>query len=380
MITASHNPARYNGIKYKAPYGGSASTQITGAIEEELRSIEKERPSPPDILFEKLVESGDVRLMDVKEDYLENVMRMVDADAIRGCGVRVVFDPMYGAGQGYLSELLKGLDVECKEIHNLHDCLFGGINPEPFGENMNELRDEVVGKYDVGVAVDGDADRACAIDVTGEFISSHKIFSLLLQHLVEHRGWRGKVVKTVSTTSMIDKLCRRYGMELEVVPVGFKYICDLMLAGNVLIGGEESGGVGIMNYIPERDGILMGLLLVEVMACRGKNLGELVRDLIEDVGEHHYVRRDIEIEAGVKEKLLEELPRARPDEIGGVKVEQVVEIDGRKFIREDGSWLMLRVSGTEAVVRVYAEADSPEEASRLAVLGEEFIGKLTKGG
>ena len=378
MITASHNPPRYSGIKFKAPYGGSASTTITAAIEKELRLVEKDPPKRPDFLFEGVLAEGKVKLFDPGPRYLDKVVSTVNAEVVAKGGVKVLFDPMYGAGQGYFPAAMERLGAKCDQIHGVHNPLFPGLQPEPIGDNLNELREAVVaGEYQVGIAVDGDADRVTAIDATGRFISSHMVFALLLKHLIEGRGWTGNVVKTVSTTSMIDRLCERYGLKLHIVPVGFKYICDLMLEEDILIGGEESGGTGIKNHIPERDGILVGLLLVEIMATNGKTLGQLIDELMDGLGRRYvYLRKDIELTQSHKEALLESLPGLRPDAIGGMKVTGVETIDGLKFHREDGSWVMLRVSGTEAVVRVYAEATSEQEVEDLVAEGERLIGEV----
>ena len=378
MITASHNPPRYDGIKFKAPYGGSASTAITARIEEELRKVEADPPPRPDVLFEDMLEQGKVELFDPVPPYLEKVVSMVDGERIAGAGIRVLFDPMYGAGQGIMPRAMRMLGADCDEIHGVHNPLFPGLLPEPIGKNLDELRKAVTrGGYQVGIAVDGDADRVTAIDASGRFISSHMVFALLLKHLIEVRGWSGEVVKTVSTTSMIDRLCDRYGLKLHVVPVGFKYICDLMLEEDILIGGEESGGTGIKNHIPERDGILVGMLLVEIMATHGKTLGMLIDELMDELGQRFvYSRRDIELTQAHKRALLQNLHSVRPSRIGGKKVEEVETVDGFKFHREDGSWVMLRVSGTEAVVRVYAEASGQDEVGELVEEGVKLINRV----
>lgn len=378
MITASHNPARYNGIKFKAPYGGSASTTITANIERELRRVEAEPPPRPDVLFEDVIEPGRVELFDPVPRYLDKVVSLINADVFPAKDIKVMFDPLYGAGQGLFGRALERLGMECAQIHGVHNPLFPGLMPEPIGANLDELREAVVaGGYHVGIAVDGDADRVTAIDATGRFISSHMVFALLLKHLVEVRGWSGGVVKTVSTTTMIDRLCDRYGLELYLVPVGFKYIADLMLAEDILIGGEESGGTGIKNYIPERDGVLVGLLLVEIMATRKKTLGQLIDELMEELGQRFvFLRRDIELTQAHKDALLANLNELKPAEIGGLKVASIETIDGLKFHREDGSWVMLRVSGTEAVVRVYAEATGEQAVAELVEEGVELIDQV----
>jgi len=378
MITASHNPARYDGIKFKAPYGGSASTTITAEIERELRRVEEAPPPRPDVLFEDILVPGKVELFNPVPRYLDKIMSLVNTDVFPAREMKIMFDPLYGAGQGLLNEALSRLGMECGQIHGVHNPLFPGLMPEPIGDNLNDLREAVVsGGYHVGIAVDGDADRVTAMDATGRFISSHMVFALLLRHLVEDRGWSGNVVKTVSTTTMIDRLCDRYGLTLYVVPVGFKYIADLMLEEDILIGGEESGGTGIKNYIPERDGILVGLLLVEIMATTGKTLGLLIDELMDELGQRFvYLRRDIELTQAHKEALLANLHELKPATIGGLKVVDIETIDGLKFHREDGSWVMLRVSGTEAVVRIYAEATSEQGVEDLVKEGVELIDQV----
>ena len=375
MITASHNPPRFDGIKFKGPYGGSATTSITGEIEASLRSVEKDPPQRPDVLFEDVVEKGKIDFFDPIPPYLDRVVSMVNKDVFPARQFKVMFDPMWGAGQGLLPKALERLGMECGEIHNQHNPLFPGLLPEPIGKNLDDLREVVIsGGYSVGIAVDGDADRVTAIDATGRFISSHMVLALLLKHLVEARKWTGDVVKTVSTTSMIDMLCKKYGRRLYVVPVGFKYIADLMLEEDILCGGEESGGTGMKNYIPERDGVLIGLMLIEIMATNGKTLGVLVDELMDELGQKFvFLRKDIELTQAHKESLIKSLHELKPETVGGLKVVNVETIDGLKFHREDGSWVMLRVSGTEPVVRVYAEASSEKEVEDLVRDGVALI-------
>jgi phosphomannomutase len=375
MITASHNPPRFDGIKFKGPYGGSATTSITGEIEAMLRRVEKDTPARPDVLFEDVLEPGKVDFFDPIPDYLEKIVSMVNKDVFPANQFKVMFDPMWGAGQGLFPRALERLGMECSQIHGEHNPLFPGLQPEPIGDNLDDLRAAVTGGgYHVGIAVDGDADRVTAIDATGRFISSHMVLALLLKHLVEFRKWTGDVVKTVSTTSMIDKLCEKYHRKLYVVPVGFKYIADLMLEEDILVGGEESGGTGMKNYIPERDGILIGLMLVEIMATNNKTLGQLIDELMDELGQQYvFLRKDIELTQAHKESLLANLHVLKPESIGGQKVVNVETIDGLKFHREDGSWVMLRVSGTEPVVRVYAEATSEQAVEDLVGEGVKLI-------
>lgn len=372
LITASHNPPHYNGFKFKASYGGSATPDITERIEQHYRKNLARDKRPSMISLEKAVGSGRLHFFDPKEAYLPHIFNLLNKDSFSR--LKVVVDPMYGAGQGYLSEALSRLGCYVEEIHNEINPSFGGVNPEPISENLGALRDKVAkGNFDVGLAMDGDADRIGAIDARGDFINSHQIFALLLEHLVGCRGWRGDVVKTVSGTRMIDLLTQKYGLKLFETPVGFKYICEHILSGDVLIGGEESGGIGIKNHIPERDGILVGLLLVEMMAMHQKTLGELVDDLMRRLGYFYYDRMDIDIGPSSRESISARLEAFESTELVGSKVVAVNAVDGYKFCLDDGSWLMIRPSGTEAVVRIYAEADSPQKVSLLLKKGQEIV-------
>jgi len=382
MITASHNPARFDGIKFKGPYGGSATTSITGEIEAQLRIVEKDPPPMPDVMFEDALEPGKIEYFDPMPEYVDKVVSMVNPDVFPADQFKILFDPMYGAGQNVMPAALAKLQMECDQIHAVHNPLFPGLQPEPIGDNLADLTRAVTeGGYSVGIAVDGDADRVTAVDASGRFISSHFVLALMLKHLVEVRQWTGDVVKTVSTTTMIDMLCDKYGRKLYVVPVGFKYIADLMLEEDILCGGEESGGTGMKNYIPERDGVLIGLMLIEIMATNNKTLGQLADELMDELGRRFvYLRKDIELTQAHKAALLKNLHQISPDAIGGLKVTDVETIDGMKFHREDGSWVMLRVSGTEPMVRIYAEATSQEAVEDLVGEGVKLIGKVDPGG
>ena len=267
MITASHNPPAFNGLKIKACYGGSASPAIVAHVEGHLKSLLAMGARPaPTVDDENKIERADLR-----PDYFQKLVSLVDLNKIRDSRFKIVIDPMHGSGAGYLSSILRDAGVaEFIEIRSDRNPVFGGVNPEPIAENMQALFDAVTSsRADVGIAVDGDADRVGACDSQARFVDCHRIFAVLLKHLVEQRHWTGAVVKTVSVTQMIDKLCQKYGLTLHETPIGFKYICDLMLREDILIGGEESGGIGVKNYIPERDGVLMGLLILEAMAYRG---------------------------------------------------------------------------------------------------------------
>ncbi len=367
MITASHNPAEYNGFKIKAHYAGSALPEITKAVEARLADNASQGRHPRVIDYNAAVSGGGIRLFDPWAAYERQLRRLVDLERIGQAGFRVVVDPMFGAGQGYLRDLLAGARVEVREIRGEINPAFPGINPEPIPRNLGPLVAAVreSGAH-VGLAVDGDGDRVGAVDERGEFVDSHRIFSLILRHLVEDRGWTGAVVKTFALTDMADKLAARYGLRLYTTPVGFKHVCELALREDVLIGGEESGGIGIKNHIPERDGILCALLRLEIMARRGKTLGELVQELLASVGPHHYGRVDLHLSPTRKEALLRQLRSDPPGAVAGLPVTRVDDRDGYKFILGARGWILIRPSGTEPIVRVYAELD--DKAALAAVL------------
>jgi phosphomannomutase len=367
MITASHNPPRFNGFKFKANYGGSALPEITEQIEAHLQRLlagEQAAPRP----------SADLRVEDLTAEYLQQLRELVDLPRILSSGWRVVTDAMHGSGAGYLRTLLTGGRTQVIAIREERDTQFGGVNPEPIAPNLGALRETVLREQaHIGVALDGDADRVGAIDEHGNFVDSHRIFAITLYHLVQRRGWRGRVVKTVSTTNMIDALCQHFGLPLTVTPIGFKYICENMLQGDVLIGGEESGGIGIQNHIPERDGVLMGLMLLEAMTLSDMRLSDLVQQIFDLVGEHHYDRIDLHLQREEMPAARERIAKTDAHEIAGLPVRSINRMDGTKFLFENGAWLLLRASGTEPVVRVYAEASTPELVQRLLSAGEALV-------
>lgn len=363
MVTASHNPPEYNGIKFKADYGGSALSKTVAGIEEKLCKGAKSKVPYPE--YQDAFKDGLISLFDPGEAYLNQIKSLVDLQAIRQLRGKIVIDPMYGAGRGYLSKVLEGLGLDVYEIHGELNPGFGGINPEPIEKNLEALRHTVARrKVSVGLATDGDADRIGAIDEMGEFVDPHRIYALLLQHLVECRGWRGGVVKTFSTTQMVEELADSYHLPIFETPIGFKYICELFLTEDILIGGEESGGIGIKNHIPERDGILIGLLLLEAMALRGQSLSEMVKCLLQTVGPYFYGRIDQQVK-GSASQLVDAIKRDPPDSIAGFTVFEIRDMDGVKFFFKGKRWLLLRGSGTEPVVRIYAEAQSRQEVKHL---------------
>jgi len=362
MITASHNPPRYNGFKVKESFGGSARPTTTKVLEAMVAdNIASSRPVAAVTLAEAL-DSGLLQLIDAAAPYLAQLGRYVDLELIRGAGIKAVVDPMYGAGCGFLPHLVPGIT----EIHGIENPSFGGHPPEPIAEHLVELSELLKGGgFQVGLALDGDADRIGAVDERGEFFSSHRIFTVLLRHLYERKGVRGGVVKTVSTTRMIDLLAAKFGLQVFETPIGFKHICELMLEHDILMGGEESGGLGVKGHIPERDGILMALLLLEAMAMSGKGLWALLEETMDEIGHFHYARIDLQIENSAKQELVKGLAAGGIKNIAGFEVAQVNFSDGFKYIFEDGSWLLIRPSGTEPVLRLYSEANDPAKVATL---------------
>jgi len=372
MITASHNPPRYNGIKLKTPHGSAAGPAQSRRVEEHLAANLQAGRRPLLVNYEEALAQGLIRRFDPAPAYLAHLRSLVDMETIARGGLRVVVDVMHGAGRGYMARLLEEAGCEAREIRGEMNPGFGGIHPEPIERYLGALIEEVANVgWDVGLATDGDADRIGAVDARGRFIDPHRIFALALRYLVEERGWRGAVVKTVSTTRMVDRLAERYGLPLYETPVGFHHIAEIMLSRDVLIGGEESGGITIKGHIPEGDGILMGLLLLEIMATYGQPLHAILAELMEEVGPFYYARRDLRLRAALpKAEMVKRLKTKVPARIGGVEVVGVEVIDGIKYLLADESWLLIRPSGTEPVLRVYAEARRPKDVERLLEFGE----------
>lgn len=360
MITASHNPYRWNGVKYKASYGSSGSPAITAQIEKELEAVLKSNASemPP--------RQDLIRSLNVREPYLETLDKLVDWERLRGTKFRFVADPMHGSAAGLLHELFSRHGIACDEIRGNCDPLFGGVNPEPIEPHIAALKDAVAnGGYDAGFAADGDGDRIGAVDADGTFITPHQIFSILFWHLAGTKKLEGDVVKTFSTTKMIDQIARKFDRKVYETPIGFKYVCELMLKCDILIGGEESGGIATKLYLPERDATVSALLLAEVMAWHGKRLGELVRMLEKEFGEHHYGRVDLELRPGQKEKAIAFFRSAKMTKLLEWPVVRKESMDGEKIFLGDIGWLLVRVSGTEEMLRVYAETTRAATTKRV---------------
>src|SRR5579883_2264940 len=360
VVTASHNPYRWNGIKFKASYGGSAAPGIVQEIENHLADSDQ-------VWTSKIPrKAARIDTLDLISPYLQRLKALVNLERIRSSGLRFAIDPMYGAARGLISQLFTEVGIPCLEIHGEHNPLFPGLNPEPIEPHVEELRRAIVqNRCHAGLATDGDADRVGAVDMSGAMIDSHKIFSILLRHLVEDLGRRGEVVRTFSTTKMIDKIAQKYGLPLHVTPIGFKYIAELMLKRDILIGGEESGGIAVRGHLPERDGGLNSLYLADIIAQREQNLGELVRELEEEFGPHYYRRVDMEIDKADAHHVVEQVRNGALRSVADCKVLSLDDRDGVKMILGDSTWVLVRTSGTENVLRLYAEAPSREKVAAL---------------
>ncbi len=376
MITASHNAPRYNGVKLKASYGGSVSEQQGHMVERLLDRNQEQVRGPNMIDYQQALDRGLIRRFDPAWAYYERLGQLLNVDVISSGELRVVADPMYGSGRGCFREFLSRTRTHIREIRGEMNPGFGGIHPEPIARYLTALVAAVQSdQADLGLATDGDADRIGAVDALGNFVDPHHIFALALRHLVEKRSWAGAVVKTVSTTMMIDRLAAKYNLKLHETPVGFNHIADLMLTEDVLIGGEESGGLSIKQHIPEGDGILMGLLLLEIMAEANAPLHELVADLQATVGPACYTRRDLRLRHPVaKHEMVQRLTDGAPAYLNGQTVRQVDTRDGVKYRLADDSWLLIRPSGTEPVLRVYVEAPDPKGVDALIQAGRELAG------
>jgi phosphomannomutase len=372
MITSSHNPAEWNGVKYKASYGGSGLPSIMTSIESYLGKRLAKSAAP-----------AAIEEVNFNPDYIAAITRFVDLDAIRASGYKYLIDVMYGAGRGVLAGIFTQAKVPFVEIRSEINPSFPGINPEPILPNIRETQAAVVAEHcDAGLITDGDADRIGAVDEHGNVVDAHKIFSVLLKWLLERKKWPGDVTRAFNTTKMIDRIAAKYGRRLHEHGIGFKYVCELMLEQEILIGGEESGGVGISRHLPERDGMLNSLLLANVMADEKKTLGELVAALQEEFGEHQYGRVDMHIDETIKQSAISRAKTGIAD-IAGMKVLRVEAMDGIKFFLDNRdcarksnaaeTWLLLRASGTEPLLRVYCESCSVESVTKILEAAQRFV-------
>ncbi|MFP4395230.1 MAG: phosphoglucomutase/phosphomannomutase family protein [Anaerolineales bacterium] len=373
MITASHNPPRYNGIKLKAAFGGAALPRQSHQVEALLDRNQREARGPNLMAYEQALQQDLIHRFDPAWAYYQHLSGLINLDIISVGELRVVADGMYGSGRGAFRDLLSRTRCRLHQIRCEMNPGFGGIHPEPMGHYLQALNAAIQTYHaDVGLATDGDADRIGAIDAQGNFVDPHHIFALTLRYLVEERGWSGAVVKTVSTSRMVDRLAKRYDLPLYETPVGFNHIADYILNDDVLIGGEESGGFSIKGHIPEGDGILMGMLLLEIMSAAKTPLHELVAEIQELVGPTRYARVDIPLKQPVpKPEMVKRLTENAPSTLAGEAVVELGVKDGVKYLLADDSWLLIRPSGTEPVLRVYAEGRDIDEVEALLVYGQE---------
>ncbi|HEY1676591.1 MAG TPA: phosphoglucomutase/phosphomannomutase family protein [Candidatus Sulfotelmatobacter sp.] len=370
MVTSSHNPWNWNGIKFKGNFGGSATPAIMKKIEQELA-----------VNAAPIGAKAPIEEVDLKKDYVAAVCAFADMDLIAKTKFKFAVDAMYGSGRGILAKIFANRGVQYVAIRQELNPLFPGINPEPIQPHTAMLQETVVReKCDAGLATDGDADRIGAVAEDGTFVDSHKIFCVLLRWLLERKKWPGDVVRAFNTTRMLDRIAAKYGRKLHETSIGFKYIADLMMEREILIGGEESGGIGYSRFLPERDGILNSLLLANVMAEEGKPLGQLVADLQREYGPHYYGRRDLHIPEDVKQSAIQRARAERTQTLGRYRVLKKETMDGVKFLLDapangNGAeaWVLFRASGTEPLLRLYTEASSPELVSELLVTGESFV-------
>jgi alpha-D-glucose phosphate-specific phosphoglucomutase len=370
MITSSHNPWNWNGVKFKGKFGGSATPAIMKRIEEELSAGAMPKGS-----------KAAIEEVDLKTPYIAAVCRFADMDLIGKTKLKFAIDSMYGSGRGILAGIFRDRGVQYVAIRQEVNPLFPGINPEPIQPHIALLQETVVReKCDAGLATDGDADRIGAVAEDGSFVDSHKIFSVLLYWLLERKKWPGDVVRAFNTTRMLDRIAAKYGRKLYETQIGFKYIADLMMEHDILIGGEESGGIGYSRFLPERDGVLNSLLLANVMAEEGKPLGQLVADLQREFGPHYYGRRDLHIPEEIKQGAIQRARAETTQTLGRYGVLKKENLDGIKFFLDaptngNGAeaWVLFRDSGTEPLLRVYAEAASPELVNEILTAAESFV-------
>jgi len=374
IITASHNPANWNGFKYKNEDGSSAPSEVTAKIEKHIsRTLSSGKINS--MPLDKALDQKTVQYLDLTPIYVKQINKLIDLDQLRQAKLKVVVDPMYGSGAGYFKTLLGGGNLKLIEINSERNPLFPGIQPEPIAINLAKLSATIKQeKADVGLATDGDADRIGIVDEKGVFLTQLQVFALLCLYLLEMRGERGAIVKTITTTTMLDRLGEIFNVPVYETPVGFKYVAPVMAAQDALVGGEESGGYGFRGHVMERDGILAGLYFLDFMLKTGKTPSQLLDYLYSKVGPHHYQRKDFDFPENERQAITKRITDNPPQSLDGVKVAKLDTGDGFRFILADTSWLLIRFSGTEPLLRTYAESDSPARVERLLGLGREMAG------
>ncbi|HEK24818.1 phosphoglucomutase/phosphomannomutase family protein [Hydrogenobaculum sp.] len=363
MITASHNPYYYNGYKIKESFGGAATPEFINEVEDEIKNIK-------DVDFKE----HNIKRVDIISQYIEKTLSNISKNILSEKELNIVHDSMYGPSFKYYLEAFKDKKINLFSIRHHKDALFGEGAPEPVEKNLGILKDKVkTVKANLGIANDGDGDRIALVDENGEFVNSQLVYILLMLHIIKNKGIRnGVVVKTVSTSFLVDRICKDFGIEVEETPVGFKYINEIVLKKDVIFGGEESGGYGFPFFLPERDGFLSGLFIIEMMLLEDKSLSDIIKDVFSKYGEAYYNRIDLKVEEHIKERL-KTLIKNPPDTLEGIKVQKVNTKDGLKLIFEDDSWVMLRASGTEPLIRIYAEATSKDLLNTLLLKAQKLV-------
>ena len=375
VITASHNPSSWNGFKYKSQDGASAPEELISRIEKNIASLTRRGVNVKRLTLDKALKRGIVDYIDPSPVYFEHLTCLVDTEKLRRQKLNIVVDSMYGAGIGYFKAVLQGGNLEVAEINSERNPSFPQIQPEPIARNLTKLSRSVVArKADVGLATDGDADRIGIIDERGQFLTQHQVFALLCLYLLEVRGEQGAMVRTLTSTMMLSRLGKLFDVPVYETPVGFKYVAPLMMKKKAIIGGEESGGYGFRGHVPERDAILAGLYFLDFMAETKKTPSQLVEYLYGKVGPHYYDRRDFHISVAKRQAVVRRLNSSPPATVAGSRVTKIDTTDGLRFFLGDESWLLIRFSGTEPLVRIYAEAESLQRATQLLDEGEKLIG------
>ncbi|MDH4292211.1 MAG: phosphoglucomutase/phosphomannomutase family protein [Dehalococcoidia bacterium] len=375
VITASHNPGSWNGFKYRSQDGASAADEVTAQIERNIASLIRGQGGVKRLALDRALRKGVVDYVDLSPAYFEHLGHFVDIEELRRQKLSITVDPMYGAGIGYFKIVLQGGNLKIAEINAERNPSFPHIHPEPIARNLTKLSRSVVArKADVGLATDGDADRIGIIDERGQFLTQHQVFALLCLYLLEVRGERGAMVRTLTSTMMLSRLGKLFGVPVYETPVGFKYVAPLMMKKNAIIGGEESGGYGFRGHVPERDAILAGLYFLDFMAKMKKTPSQLLDYLYSKVGPHYYERKDFHISVARRQTIVHRLSSSPPATVAGSRVTKIDTTDGFRFFLDDESWLLIRFSGTEPLVRIYSEAESLEMVSQLLDEGKKLIG------
>lgn len=370
IITASHNPPQWNGIKFKESYGGAASPNYTSRIEHQIEHNDIKMRLPERTDLSQQIKSGRIELFSPDDSYAKHLKSFINIDLINKQNYKIAVDPLFGAGTNFIKKILNSNSVI--QIHDAADTNFGGLNPEPIDKNLQALKKTVLeNRCDIGLATDGDADRIGAYDEFGNFISSHQIFSLLLRHNITVRKLSGPIVKSVSTTILIDRICSKYNLPLITTPIGFKHISQELVAHNALMGGEESGGISLREHVHERDGVLNGLLLLEIMATHQKPISQIIKEMDQEFGKLYFARHDYRLTDDHVTAIQEKTKIRDVTTVSGVTLAHYDDTDGMRYVFEDESWLLVRTSGTEPLLRVYAEGPSQQRVEDLHAMSKD---------